>query len=167
MLRPALASAALVLLCACSAAPERARETRVQSRSSELGVFMKTYVNPPFSKISFLLFHSEADETAGISPEVLPASASELAQAADRLSKWADLPSGSTQSTLVFHEYATALRNDALRLIEALKSPQRDAAARVFESLRKKCDSCHHFFRYDESANLEHRSKLAGGEVTR
>lgn len=167
MLRAVLATGALALLCSCSSAGSAPREARVQSRSSELGVFMKTYVNPPFSKISFLLFHGEADEAAGINSDVLPASANELAQAADRLSKWPELPSGSTQSTLVFHEYASALRNDALHLIEALKKPQRDAAARIFESLRKKCDSCHHFFRYDESANLEQRSDVAVSEVPR
>jgi hypothetical protein len=167
IIKPILVTGALAILCACSSAVDAPRDPRVQSRSSELGVFMKTHINPPFSKISFLLFHGEADETAGINPDVLPASANELAQAAERLSKWPQPPSGSTQSTLVFHEYASALRNDAVRLIEALKSPQRDAAARVFESLRKKCDSCHHFFRYDESANRENRSKLAASEVPR
>lgn len=122
---------------------------------------MKTHVNPPFSKISFLLFHEGEDEASGINPDVLPASAAELARAAERLSMWPDPPSGSDQSTLVFREYAQSLKNDAARMVEALKSPRRDSAISVFESLRKKCDSCHHFFRYDESANLQQPPKLA------
>jgi hypothetical protein len=161
MLKSIFVVAAVAGVGACSASIERPHDARGQSRSSELGVFMKTQVNPPFSKISFLLFHDGDDETAAINRDVLPASASELALAADRLSKWPDPPSGSDQSTLVFREYAQSLRNDAVRMVEALKDPHRDTAARVFESLRKKCDSCHHFFRYDESANLEQHSKSA------
>jgi len=122
---------------------------------------MKTHVNPAFSKISFLLFHDNDDDIQ-INADVLPASANDLAQAADELSKWPNPPSGSAQSTLVFREYAEALRSDARNLVAALHAPQRDSAIRVFEALRKKCDSCHHFFRYDESANLELRPKIAG-----
>lgn len=160
MLTRVLLVAALAGLCSCSAAVERPASAHGPSKSSELGVFMKTHVNPPFSKISFLLFH-DGDDGIAIGPDVLPASAAELARAADRLSKWPDPPTGSAESTLVFREYAESLKGDALNLSEALRSPQRTGAIKVFESLRKKCDSCHHFFRYDESVNLGKQLKVA------
>ena len=111
---------------------------------------MKTRVNPSFSKISFLLFHEE-DSEADIDPAALPASAQELARAAERLGKWPDLPGESEQSRLVFAEYAESLKTDAFKLIESLRGNQRDNARKVFESLHRKCDACHHFFRYDQS----------------
>jgi hypothetical protein len=114
---------------------------------------MKTRMNPPFSKISFLLFHDQ-DSDGDIDSKALPASARELADAVGRLATWSDPPTGSVQGTLVFHEYAESLKADTLRLVAALQEPKRDNAIRVFESLRKKCDSCHHFFRFDESASL-------------
>ena len=115
---------------------------------------MKTRVNPSFSKISFLLFHEE-DSEGEIDPAVLPASADELARAAEMLGKWPDLPGESEQSRLVFHEYADSLKSDAGRLIQALRGNQLDNARKVFESLHRKCDACHHFFRYDQSTVID------------
>jgi len=74
---------------------------------------MKTRVNPPFSKISFLLFH-EGETDANIDAGTLPVSADELARAAEQLGKWTDLPGESEQSKQVFYEYATSLRTDAV-----------------------------------------------------
>ena len=121
---------------------------------------MKTRVNPSFSKISFLLFHEEDSETQ-VDPAALPASVQELARAAERLSKWPELPGESEQSRLVFAEYAESLKSDAVKLIESLRGNQRDNAKKVFESLHRKCDACHHFFRYDQSSVGEPRGPAA------
>jgi hypothetical protein len=130
---------------------DRPHPPRDPAQTTELGIFMKTRVNPSFSKISFLLFHEEDSETE-IDPAALPASAQELARAAERLGKWPELPGESEQSKLVFAEYADSLKTDAFKLIESLRGNQRDTARKVFESLHRKCDACHHFFRYDQSS---------------
>lgn len=152
MLRPLVVTAALVGL-ACSANGVSSRPTRDPTKSSQLGMFMKTYMNPPFSKISFLLFHDEGEDSE-ISAAQLPSSADDLARAAERLSRWPDVPGESAQGKQVFSEYAEALRADTRSLVDALRGNQPEGAARVFESLRKKCDACHHFFRFDESTSL-------------
>jgi cytochrome c556 len=152
--------AAFAAAAACSAPAERVNTALDPSRSSQLGVFMKTYMNPPFSKISFLLFH-EGEVDSEIDAGQLPTSANELVQAAERLSKWTDLPGESPESKQVFGEYAAALRTDARSLVDALRDQQQDTAVRVFESLHKKCDSCHHFFRYDDTASLKYPLHVA------
>ena len=140
----------------CGGTPEHSAPVRDPSRTTELGIFMKTRVNPSFSKISFLLFHEEDSETE-IDPAALPASADELARSADLLGKWPELPGESEQSKLVFHEYADSLRTDAFKLIQTLRARQWDNARKVFESLHRKCDACHHFFRYDQSSVTDPR----------
>ncbi|TMQ05598.1 MAG: cytochrome c [Deltaproteobacteria bacterium] len=149
-------------LVSCSgSAHQQPRVAGDQSKTTELGLFMKTRVNPSFSKISFLLFHEEDSET-DVDPTALPASAAELARAAERLTKWPELPGESEQSKLVFTEYADSLRSDAVKLVEALHGNQRDSARKVFESLHRKCDACHHFFRYDQSSVLDQRGQGNG-----
>jgi hypothetical protein len=130
---------------------------RDPSKTTELGLFMKTRVNPSFSKISFLLFHDEDSDT-DVDPSALPASAADLASAAEKIAKWPTLPGESEQSKLVFDEYAESLRTDAVRLVESLRSKQLDNARKLFESLHRKCDACHHFFRYDQSSVLDTRT---------
>jgi len=149
MLRQMAFVIALAGLSSCSANAERPRAARDPSKSSELGIFMKTRVNPPFSKISFLLFH-EGEVDASIDAGMLPASADELSRAAEQLGKWNNLPGESEQSRQVFFEYATSLRSDALKLVTAIRESQWENAAKIFESLHRKCDSCHHFFRYEQ-----------------
>ncbi len=134
---------------ACSSRVEQPRPVRGQSRSA-LGVFMKNQLNPPFSKLSFLLFHV-GEEGGEIDPAALPAAASELALAAEKLGEWKQPPGESDQGKLVFYEYAESLKADAASLVGALSGNNKAGAIKVFESLRKKCDSCHHFFRFDET----------------
>ena len=145
--------AVLAGVLACSGTAQQPK-IRDPSKTTELGIFMKTRVNPSFSKISFLLFHEEDSET-DIDPAALPASADELARAADQLGKWPELPGESEQSKLVFHEYADSLKADAIKLVQALRANQGDNARKAFESLHRKCDACHHFFRYDQSSVTE------------
>jgi cytochrome c556 len=147
----------LVGLSSCSSPPAGPRLGRDPSKTTELGLFMKTRVNPSFSKISFLLFHDEDSDT-DVDPGALPASAAELASAAERLSKWANLPGESEQSKLVFDEYAESLKTDAVKLVDSLRGKQLDNARKLFESLHRKCDACHHFFRYDQSSVLDTRT---------
>ena len=119
---------------------------------------MKTRVNPSFSKISFLLFH-DGETDASIDAGSLPASADELARSAEQLGKWTDLPGESEQSKQVFYEYATSLRTDAVKLVAAIRESQWDNAAKIFESLHRKCDSCHHFFRYEQPGGPDQPAK--------
>jgi cytochrome c556 len=151
---------AVVGLSSCSGA-ERAQSVRDPTHTSELGIFMKTRINPSFSKISFLLFHDE-DSAEDVDPTALPASADELSRAADMLRKWPDLPAESEQSKLVFHEYADSLKTDAAKLVDALRAKQVDNARKVFESLHRKCDACHHFFRYDQTSVTDPHSQAPG-----
>ena len=149
-------------LSSCSGpSAEHGPQVRDPTRTTELGIFMKTRINPSFSKISFLLFHDE-DSDEDIDPTALPASADELSRSADALRKWPDLPGESEQSKLVFHEYADSLKTDAARLVDSLRAKQWDNAKKVFESLHRKCDACHHFFRYDQTSVMDPRSQAAG-----
>ena len=141
----------LAVSLGCSSRVEQPRPVRGQSRSA-LGVFMKNQLNPPFSKLSFLLFHVGDEGGADIDPGALPAVASELALAAEKLGEWKQPPGESEQGKLVFYEYAESLKSDAASLVGALSGNNKAGAIKVFESLRKKCDSCHHFFRFDETA---------------
>jgi hypothetical protein len=143
-------------LSSCSGSAEGPRAARDPSKTTELGLFMKTRVNPSFSKISFLLFHDDDSDTE-LDPAMLPASADELARAAERLGKWPELPGESEQSKLVFNEYAESLKTDAFKLVEVLHGKQWDSARKIFDSLHRKCDACHHFFRYDQTPVLDPR----------
>ena len=157
-----LSIVAAVGLSSCSGAgPDHAQSVRDPTRTTELGIFMKTRINPSFSKISFLLFHDE-DSAEEIDPAALPASADELSRAADTLRKWPDLPAESEQSKLVFHEYADSLKTDAAKLVDALRAKQADNARKVFESLHRKCDACHHFFRYDQTSVMDPHFQAPG-----
>jgi cytochrome c556 len=155
-----LCRAVLILACtSCATAPVEAPVgPGDQVRRSELGVFMKTEMNPPFSKLSFLLFH-DADED--VDANALPATAGSLARSAGKLAIWLDAPGESDQGKSIFHDYAMALKADAATLQDALRSGRRDDAIKSFDSLRKKCDSCHHFFRYDETAGLGVVNRIA------
>jgi len=156
-----LSIVAAVGLSSCSGSAEHAPTVRDPTHTTELGIFMKTRINPSFSKISFLLFHDE-DSAEEIDPAALPASADELSRAADILRKWPDLPAESEQSKLVFHEYADSLKTDAAKLVDALRAKQVDNARKVFESLHRKCDACHHFFRYDQTSVMDPHSQAPG-----
>ncbi|MEO7731895.1 MAG: hypothetical protein ABIY55_13040, partial [Kofleriaceae bacterium] len=66
-------------LLSCAGSPAPTAPVRDPSITTALGMFMRTRVNPAFSKISFLLFHDdERDQEVG--PSVLPESANELAR---------------------------------------------------------------------------------------
>lgn len=144
----------LVGISACAGTAAPPRQEHDPNKTTELGLFMKTRVNPSFSKISFLLFH-EGDNDEEIDPALLPISSEELVRSADRLRKWPELPGESEESKQVFHEYADSLRTDAAKLVDAVRGNQMETARKVFDSLHRKCDACHHFFRYDQSSVLE------------
>ena len=137
------AAALLVVVAACGGASQDATTPR-QSKSA-LGVFMRTQLNAPFSTTSFHLFQAD-----GSDPIALPAAATQLAEVAARLAEFPEPPGDSEQGRQVFYEYAAAMRNDAETLMRAVATNQRENAVRAFEEIRKKCDSCHHFFRYGE-----------------
>lgn len=137
-----------ILACVDSCGPtqETVQSPGNTDPSPDIGVFMKTHINPPFSKLSFLLYQKQGAPGS----EGLISTANELSRAAAELGDWSELPTDSAQGRQVFYEYAAALRSEASSLVGALSANRRDAAIKVFEELRKKCDSCHHFFRYGE-----------------
>jgi hypothetical protein len=137
---------------ACSAPAEALTMSHHTEGRSELGVFMKTHINPAFSKLSFLLFHAEGEDAGD--PAATPRTADELSRAAAMLATWSDPPVASDLGKMVFFDYAVSLKRDAATLAEALRMNRRDTAVKTFEALRKKCDSCHHFFRFDESGSV-------------
>lgn len=136
---------ALLLLVVASCGGSQAPTPKKQSKTA-LGVFMRTQLNPPFSRTSFHLFQDQE----GTDPLALPSAATELANVAARLAEFPQPPGDSEQGRQVFYEYAAAMRNDADTLVKALGEGRRPDAAKAFEEIRKKCDSCHHFFRYGE-----------------
>lgn len=144
---------ACAVLVACGPAPQSSggatTGSKVLLEKSRLGVFMKSLVNPPFSKISFLLFHNEDEPEEGVDPvlEIVKAT-NELAEASQRLADWTVPPTESAEAKTVFFEYAQNLQRDVQALQQALAAKDIARAQQVFEELRRKCDSCHHFFRY-------------------
>ncbi len=106
---------------------------------------MKAHLNPPFSSLSFQLFQG------GDGP-LTPAlqAATQLVTVATNLEDWAEPPGDSAQARQVFYEYAATMKADAVNLADAVRTERRADAIKSFETLQKKCDSCHHFFRYGE-----------------
>lgn len=119
-----------------------------QAKRTELGIFMKTVMNPPFSKLSFLLFHAEG-EGGEVDPASLPATATELDAASIKLSEWPQPPGDSEQGRQVFFEYAAQLKVSSAGLVKAVGSKDLAVAQKQYEALRKVCNDCHHFFRYE------------------
>lgn len=112
---------------------------------------MKSRINPPFSKLSFLLFHQ--DDESELDPSMLPTAAQDLATATAKLSEWPSPYGDSGQAQQVFFEYAASLRNNAANLVQAVTANEIEAAQKIFVDLRGNCDSCHHFFRFGESSS--------------
>lgn len=112
---------------------------------------MKTQINPPFSKLSFLLFHQ--GEPSELDPSMLPVAAEELAAATTTLSEWSTPYGDSAQAQQVFFEYAASLRNNAANLVRAVAADELESAQKIFVELRGNCDSCHHFFRFGEASS--------------
>lgn len=154
------ACAAATLACGPSAQSSGGATTgqKVLLEKSRLGVFMKSTVNPPFSKISFLLFHNEDEPQEGVDPvlEIVKAT-NDLAESSQKLAEWAVPPTESVEAKTVFFEYAQNLQRDVQALQQALGAKDIAKAQLVFEELRRKCDSCHHFFRYqgETAASLD------------
>lgn len=122
-----------------------------RSELTELSLFMKTQINPSFSKLSFLLFHQ--GDPSELDPSMLPAAAQELAAATTKLSEWPTPYGDSEQAQQVFFEYAASLRNNAANLAQAVAADDHEGAQKNFEELRGNCDSCHHFFRFGETSS--------------
>lgn len=123
--------------------------TAAPAKNGALSGFMEGSVNPPFSKLSFLLFHAQ-DDAAPELIGMLPDASRELVGVAASLAGWNNLPTYSAQAKQVFHEYAVALHQDATKLDLAVREDRINDARMAFDDLRRKCDSCHHFFRYEE-----------------
>lgn len=131
--------------CACGSPQESvALKGSDHTKRTSLGVFMKTNLNPPFSNLSYQLFQGEDSVASALAP------AMELSNMASSLEDWAEPPGDSAQARQVFYEYAATMKVDAVTLVEAVRANRREDAIKSFETLQKKCDSCHHFFRYGE-----------------
>lgn len=165
------------LACGPAATAENSEPTtgsKALLAKSRLGSLMKSLVNPSFSKISFLLFHNEEEPEEGVDPilEIVKAT-NDLAEASARLVEWPVPPTESQEAKTVFFEYAQNLQKDVQLLQQALAAKDLPKAQQIFEELRRKCDSCHHFFRYqgEISASLGvepiELAKAAGAPVAK
>jgi cytochrome c556 len=144
MSRASIALVVCLAACGSTSSTTTARPYRWDSESS-LSIFMKKRINPPFSKLSYLVFHDgDAD------PAALTVVARDLAAAASELQAWQHAPGDSAQARQVFYEYAAAMKVVATEVVAGIAAGQRDTVVKKFERLREKCDSCHHFFRYGE-----------------
>lgn len=120
-------------------------------KNAHLSELMRDKLNPPFSQVSFLLFHSADEDPNGESMvSMLPDASRDLVHAVEVLAGWTDMPGYSKQAQQVFHEYATSIREDVARFDVAVREERLDEARTGFDEIQRKCDACHHFFRYEE-----------------
>jgi cytochrome c556 len=107
---------------ACSSGSKPSKPSKpARPRKSVLADHMKNAVNESFTRVNYLLFHHEGDDTKA---KLTPATA-QLVRAADRLAR------------------------DAKQLDEAVQRDDRPAMEKAFLGVRDKCESCHHFFRVE------------------
>ena len=145
---------AALLAAGCSAGvQEGAQEAPAAAtlRSPALGMLMKNEINPPFSKLSFLLNHLEEDampEEAQFFAELEEETAA-LREAIGRLRDWSDPPVASAEGREVFHSYALNLDRMSGWMAGALEAKDRGHAQDVLGRIAATCNSCHHFFRLE------------------
>lgn len=148
--------AVLLASCGSSQRTETTPTDEDPPRNAALGMYMREHVNPAFSQLAFMLFHSEEEE--GGEQDVgktLRHSSRELRKATEQLVKWDELGSYSKQAMQVFHEYAALMKTDVVKLDAAIHDDKLDDARAAFENVQRKCDSCHHFFRYEEPVGTD------------
>jgi cytochrome c553 len=142
----------LVMVClvscvgACSQEP--APEAPPTNQVTPLNRLMKGEVNPTFSRLIVLVFHSD---NLDMNPEVLKVerqrAALILKRAVARLREWSDPPTQSPEGREVFYTYANSVDRAAQRLVAAVERDDNAAAAGELEQIATTCNNCHHFFR--------------------
>jgi hypothetical protein len=115
-----------------------------RKHSPALAMFMRSRMNPPFSRITFFMFHAEGQEASALLSAV-----EALAEATRQVAVWPDPPTVTEQAREVFFEYARQAEKDAAHLVEIVRSGDRDGMVRAFEDVQRRCDNCHHYFRND------------------
>lgn len=145
---------AALALALASCGPTTLKRTTTSDepvKNALLNELMRDKLNPPFSQVSFLLFHS-ADEEANVESTamMLPDASRDLVHAVEVLAGWTHMPGYSQQAQQVFQEYAASIREDVARFDVAVREGRLDDARTGFDEVQRKCDACHHFFRYEE-----------------
>jgi cytochrome c556 len=136
----------LSILGACSQEPPA--EAPPTNQVTPLGFLMKNEVNPTFSKLVVLVFHSD---TLEMEPEAVKAELQRAGQtlknALARVREWNDPPTQSSEGREVFYTFANSVDRATQRLVAAIEGDDIEAAATELEQIANTCNSCHHFFR--------------------
>lgn len=115
---------------------------------AELGALMKNDLNPPFSKLTFLVFHGKdaAEDPATVRAEMQRSIAALRASIA-RLRTWQNPPVTSEEGKDVFYTFASSLEASSMRFEKALGTNDTTTASSALSQIAKTCNNCHHFFR--------------------
>jgi hypothetical protein len=115
----------------------------------ELGALMKNEINPPFSKLTFLVFHGEGMDDKDVIKAQIQGSSATLRKAIGRLRTWEHPPTTSAEGRDVFYSFASTVDMSLAKFEVAINAGDDKAAAASLDQVAKTCDSCHHFFRID------------------
>ncbi len=137
----------LALVGACSEAQLPPADPP-SNKVTALGLLMKTQVNPTFTRLIVLVFHSEDLEADAetIQTELQQAGAV-LQGVVARLRVWDEPPTKSQEGREVFYTYANSVGAASARLAAAIERNDNPAAARELQQIANTCNNCHHFFR--------------------
>lgn len=145
-MRATLVASLLLGACARPAAPAPAGPA-IESMA-ELALLMKDDINPPFSRLSFLVFHGdEVEADADALRAELETNAALLGQALARLRALPSVPTRTEEGRAVFFTYADSVERATAQLGRAVAAGEQAQAAAQLERIADTCNSCHHFFR--------------------
>ncbi len=147
-MRATLAASVLIGAQACAGPAAPPPTGPAIASMAELAMLMKDDINPPFSRLSFLLFHGDEVEA---DPDALRAeledNAALLGQALARLRAMPTVPTRTDEGRAVFFTYADSVERATAQLGRAVAAGERTQAAAQLERIADTCNSCHHFFR--------------------
>jgi hypothetical protein len=143
---------AILLLAVACAKPATAPASGGQRirKLEALGLLMKNEINPSFSKVVFLLNHSEtiAEDPKLVRAE-LKQNVTTLRGAIGKLRAWQEPPTETTEGRDVFLTFASSVDQMTDKLVEAIDRGDNSTATTTLEKIADACNNCHHFFRLD------------------
>jgi cytochrome c556 len=109
---------------------------------------MKNEVNPTFSRLIVLAFHSDTlDMDAAAVKAALKREASVLQGAIARVREWDEPPTQSQEGREVFYTYANSVHRATERLVAAIDADDSAGTVAELQQIANTCNNCHHFFR--------------------
>lgn len=141
----------LAMLAACGGkAGEKTAGTGPAKKIAALGALMKNDINPPFSRLTFLVFHGDSmgEDGAQLAAE-MRRYADALRASCARLKTWQEVPAGTQEAREVFYTFAESVDKMTDKLVAAVTSGDLAVAETQLERIADTCNNCHHFFRLD------------------